>query len=66
MPRIAGGFPPGRPLARRIARAISMGHYQRDLVLRLATDPLDLRPSRPPAGTGFGAPIQSRGAGAAG
>ncbi len=28
MPRIAGGFPP----ARRIARAISMGHYQRSLV----------------------------------
>ncbi len=32
MPRIACGFPPARPLARRIARAISMGHYQRDLV----------------------------------
>ncbi len=28
MPRIACGSPP----ARRIARAISMGHYQRDLV----------------------------------
>ncbi len=28
MPRIAGGSPP----ARRIARAISMGHYQRSLV----------------------------------
>ncbi len=32
MPRIACGFPPTRPLARRIARAISMGHYQRSLV----------------------------------
>ncbi len=28
MPRIARGFPP----TRRIARPISMGHYQRDLV----------------------------------
>ncbi len=28
MPRIARGFPP----TRRIARAISMGHYQRSLV----------------------------------
>ncbi len=28
MPRIACGLPPGR----RIARAISMGHYQRSLV----------------------------------
>jgi hypothetical protein len=28
MPHIARGFPP----ARRIARAISMGHYQRSLV----------------------------------
>ncbi len=27
------GFPPTRPLARRIACTISMGHYQRDLVL---------------------------------
>ncbi len=27
MPRIACGLPPARPLARRIARAISMGHY---------------------------------------
>ena len=26
------GFPPTRPLARRIARAISMGLYQRSLV----------------------------------
>ncbi len=33
MPPIARGFPPTRPLARRIARAISMGHYQRLLVL---------------------------------
>ncbi len=32
MPRIARGFPPTRPMARRIARAISMGHYQRSLV----------------------------------
>ena len=32
MPRIARGSPPARPLARRIARAISMGHYQRSLV----------------------------------
>ncbi len=32
MSRIARGFPPTRPLARRIACAISMGHYQRDLV----------------------------------
>ncbi len=32
MSRIARGFPPARPLARRIARAISMGHYQRSLV----------------------------------
>ncbi len=32
MSRIARGFPPTRPLARRIARAISMGHYQRSLV----------------------------------
>ena len=30
--RIARGFPPTRPLARRIARPISMGHYQRSLV----------------------------------
>jgi len=29
---IARGPPPARPLARRIARAISMGHYQRSLV----------------------------------
>ncbi len=33
MSRIARGFPPTRPMARRIARAISMGHYQRSLVL---------------------------------
>ncbi len=33
MPRRTRGLPPGRPLARRSARAISMGHYQRDLVL---------------------------------
>ncbi len=32
MSRIACGFPPTRPLARRIACAISMGHYQRSLV----------------------------------
>ena len=32
MPRIARGFPATRPLARPIARAISMGHYQRSLV----------------------------------
>ncbi len=32
MSRIARGFPPTRPLARRIACAISMGHYQRSLV----------------------------------
>ncbi len=32
MSRIARGFPPTRPLARRIARAISMGQYQRPLV----------------------------------
>ncbi len=29
MSRIARGFPPTRPLARRIACPISMGHYQR-------------------------------------
>ncbi len=33
MCRIARGFPPTRPLARRIACPISMGHYQRDWVL---------------------------------
>ncbi len=33
MPRIARGFPPTRPMARRIARAISMGQYQGPLVL---------------------------------
>ncbi len=33
MSRIARGFPPTRPLARRIACTISMGHYQRSLVL---------------------------------
>ena len=32
MSRIARGFPPTRPLARRIACTISMGHYQRSLV----------------------------------
>ncbi len=32
MSRIAHGFPPTRPLARRTACAISMGHYQRFLV----------------------------------
>ncbi len=32
MSRIAGGFPLTHPLARRIARPISMGHYQRSLV----------------------------------
>ncbi len=31
--RVACGLPATRPLARRIARAISMGHYQRSLVL---------------------------------
>ncbi len=31
--RIARGFPPTRPMARRIACAIYMGHYQRSLVL---------------------------------
>ena len=31
--RIARGFPPTRPMARRIASPISMGHYQRSLVL---------------------------------
>ncbi|MHA1153469.1 MAG: tetratricopeptide repeat protein [Alphaproteobacteria bacterium] len=35
MHRIACGSPPARPLARRIAHAISMGHYQRSLVLAL-------------------------------
>ena len=47
MPRIARGSPPARPvarpvarpmarpMARQIARAISMGHYQRSLVLYL-------------------------------
>ncbi len=33
MSRIARSFPPTRPLARRIACPISMGHYQRSLVL---------------------------------
>ena len=33
MPRIARGFPATRPLARRLACPISMGHYQRSLVL---------------------------------
>ena len=32
MPRIARGLPPARPMARRIAHAISRGHYQRSLV----------------------------------
>ncbi len=32
MSRIARGFPPTRPLARRIACPISMSHYQRSLV----------------------------------
>ena len=32
MPGIARGLPPARPLARRIARAISVGHYRRQLV----------------------------------
>ncbi len=32
MSRIARGFPSTRPLARRIACPISMGHYQRSLV----------------------------------
>ncbi len=36
MSRRTRGFPPTRPLARRIARPISMGHYQRDLVLGAA------------------------------
>ncbi len=33
MSRIACGFPPPRPLARRSACAISMGQYQRSLIL---------------------------------
>ena len=33
MPRRTRGFPPTRPLARRIACPISIGHYQRSLVL---------------------------------
>ncbi len=33
MSRIAYGFPPTRPMARRIACPISMGHYLRSLVL---------------------------------
>ncbi len=33
MSRIARDFPPTRPLARRIACPISMGHYLRSLVL---------------------------------
>ncbi len=32
MSRRTRGFPPTRPLARRVACTISMGHYQRDLV----------------------------------
>ncbi len=32
MSRRTRGFPPTRPLARRIACPISMGHYQRSLV----------------------------------
>ncbi len=36
MPRIAGGFPPTRPMARRIACPISRGHYQGPLVLGVA------------------------------
>ncbi len=39
MSRIACGFPPTRPLARRIACPISMGHYQRSLVLRGQSGP---------------------------
>ncbi len=32
MSRRTRGFPPARPLARRSACPISMGHYQRDVV----------------------------------
>ncbi len=32
MSRIARGLPPTRPMARRIACPISMGHYQRSLL----------------------------------
>ncbi len=38
MSRIARGFPPTRPLARRIAYPISMGQYQRPLVLSARID----------------------------
>ncbi len=43
MSRRTRGFPPTRPLARRIARAISMGHYQRSLVLPLLRWPKNRR-----------------------
>ncbi len=42
MSRIARGFPPTRPLARRIACPISMGHYQRDLVSGTGPGPVSL------------------------
>ncbi len=44
MSRIARGFPPTRPLARRIARPISMGHYRRSLVLAIETVAASSRP----------------------
>ena len=47
MSRIARSFPATRPLARRIARAISMGHYQRSLVLGSARASACGRPAAP-------------------
>jgi len=47
VPGIACGSPPTRPLARRIARAISMGHYQRDLALRYPVTAAHGRRPRP-------------------
>ncbi len=49
MSRRTRGFPPTRPMARWIARAISMGHYQRSLVL-------GEQPARSLAETGFRTP----------
>ncbi len=54
MSRRTCGFPATRPLARRIACAISMGHYQRDLVSARTPKP-GVQPS--PSRVALGHPI---------
>ncbi len=60
MSRRTRGFPPTRPLARRIACAISMGHYQRSLVFGAPKLIRGLRAAMPGFQAGPGARAPAR------